>query len=281
MKQIDQFGPSGETIVDYAIYDAIACGFNKIIFVIRKNIENEFREVFLEKLSDKANVSYVFQELDSIPKELPVPVNREKPWGTGHAVMMAKDEISEPFAIVNADDFYGRGSLKLIHDHLSQLDNTKLSGTVVGYPLLNTLSDHGKVSRGICEIGSANELVAITERTDIYKTNEGIYYQENEVKYPLTGQETVSMNLMGFTSEVFTLIEKWFVDFYHESYKNLKSEFYIPSVLNSVIHSGGNVSVIPTNDQWFGVTYKEDKPIAQRKLTTLVNEGVYPKRLWS
>lgn len=282
LKQIDQFGPSGETIVDYAIYDAIQAGFTKVVFVIRKSIEEEFKEIFYDKISNKVEVQYVFQELNNIPEGLTVPGQREKPWGTGHAVLMAKKVINEPFAIVNADDFYGRKSLKLIHQHLRTLDNSELSGCLVGYPLKNTLSEHGRVSRGVCEIDDLGYLKSIIERTDIYQGGKsGAYYVENDRQYPLTGRETVSMNLMGFTSQVFNLMEEWFTEFYQQSSNDLKSEFYIPTVLNHVRKLNNTITALSTNDNWFGVTYKEDKVIAQKMLNSLVNQGEYPKNLWN
>ena len=283
LKQIDKFGPSGETIVDYAIYDAIQAGFSKVVFVIRQSIEDEFNEVFYPKISPRVEVKYVFQELENIPSGLAVPDNREKPWGTGHAVLMTKSEINEPFAIVNADDFYGRSALKMIYDHLSQIKNTELSGCLIGYTLKNTLSEHGRVSRGVCEIGDSDLLKSVVERTDIYTGGPtGVYYDERGNQNPLSGNETVSMNLMGFTSQVLDHIEKWFMEFYHQSSSDPKSEFYIPTVLNNVAKmNGAPISVLKTSDRWFGMTYKEDKPVAQRMLADLVKSGVYPENLWN
>ena len=281
LKQIDKFGPSGETIVDYTIYDAIQAGFKKVVFVIRKSIEDEFNEIYYDKISSKIEVKYVFQELENIPEGLTIPTNREKPWGTGHAVLMAKSEINEPFAIVNADDFYGRSSLEKIRRHLSTLDNSILTGCLVGYTLENTLSEHGRVSRGVCEIEESG-LKSIAERTDIYMGGQtGVYYNENGNQFPLTGKETVSMNLMGFTSQVFNLAEKWFTEFYKQSSRDLKSEFFIPTVLNNIRQlNQSKIAVLPTDDRWFGVTYKEDKAIAQAMLKGLVGRGEYPKNLW-
>ncbi len=282
LKQIDQFGPSGETIVDYAVYDAIEAGFEKIVFVIRRSIEEEFKEIFLTKLSDKVQVEYVFQELDVLPEGFTVPEGREKPWGTAHAVMTAASKINEPFAIVNADDFYGRASLKAIHDHLSSLDNSTLDACMVGFILENTLSDHGRVSRGICKVNEQGELEEIVERTHIFKKAEGgAYYEEDNKHVDLTGKEIVSMNLMGFTSQVFDMMEEKFVDFLKENYTELKAEYFIPSVLDNVRKQGVKVPVLTSTEQWFGVTYKEDKPIARENLLQLVKQGVYPENLWA
>ncbi|MEQ9286082.1 MAG: sugar phosphate nucleotidyltransferase [Cyclobacteriaceae bacterium] len=281
LKQMDKFGPSGETIVDYAIYDAMKAGFEKIIFVIRKSIEAEFKEIFVSKLEGKVQVEYVFQELDVLPQGFTVPVGREKPWGTAHAVLTAASRINEPFAIVNADDFYGRASLKTIYDHLRTLDNNELSACLVGFVLEKTLSEHGRVSRGICKVSEQGKLEEIVERTHIYKKEEGgAYYEEDDQKVDLTGKEIVSMNLMGFTSQVFNLMQDQFVDFLNNQGKELKSEYFIPSVLDNVRKNGVKVPVLVSTEQWFGVTYKDDKPIARRNLLKLVDEGVYPQNLW-
>jgi len=280
LKQIDEFGPSGETIVDYAVYDAIQAGFEKIVFVIRRNIEEEFKETFIKKLEGRVKLEYVFQELDVLPVGFEVPKGREKPWGTAHAVLTAASKIKEPFAIVNADDFYGRSSLKMICEHLANLDNDSLSACLVGFVLEKTLSDHGRVSRGICKVNDAGELEEIIERTHIYKKEVGAYYEEGGAKVELTGKESVSMNLMGFTSNVFGLMEEQFVEFLKNHGTELKSEYFIPAVLDHVRKQGVKVPVLTSNEQWFGVTYKEDKPIAKQNLLKLVEAGVYPEKLW-
>lgn len=282
LKQIDQFGPSGETIVDYAIYDAIQAGFKKIVFVIKKDIEEEFKEIFLHKLSGKVTVEYAFQELDHLPEGFDVPANREKPWGTAHAVLMAESKIDEPFAIVNADDFYGRTSLKLMHDHLKALDMKQLSACMVGFVLQNTLSDHGRVSRGICQVDSNGMLAEIIERTHIFKGSETPYYEEKGQRYTLSGNEVVSMNLMGFTPHIFELMKERFKEFLETNLitKDLKAEYFIPSVLNYAREGGVKVPVLHTKEMWFGVTYQKDKPIVKRKLDELIKMDVYPDHLW-
>jgi len=281
LKQIDQFGPNGETIVDYTIYDAIEAGFKKIIFVIRENIEKEFNEIFLKKLEDKVQVEYVFQELDVLPEGFKVPEGREKPWGTAHAVMAAAAKIQEPFAIVNADDFYGKKSLLVIHEYLSNLDDDQLNACLVGFRLDKTLSLHGRVSRGICQVNQDNELTEIVERTHIYsKLERGAYYVEDERQFDLEGDEIVSMNLMGFTSKVFDGMKKMFIEFLKEEGQELKSEFFIPSVLDAVRKSGVKVPVLTSSEKWFGVTYKDDKLVAKENLANLILLGQYPEKLW-
>ncbi len=282
LKQIDQFGPNGETIVDYALFDAIKAGFNKIVFVIRENIESEFKEIFLPNLSPHVEVDYVFQELEDLLPGWSVPEGREKPWGTAHAVWTCREKVKEPFAIVNADDFYGRSSLSLIYNHLCHLDNNVLNACLIGYSLENTLSDHGRVSRGICKVSENGFLQEIVEKTDIYKGNDtSAYYEESGNRYPLTGKETVSMNLMGFTSPVFDILEQGFIDFFHHNFYNLKAEYFIPGVLDDVRKRGVNVPVINSAETWFGVTYQEDKPIAQKAINRLIEQGIYNNRLWN
>ncbi len=279
LKQIDTFGPSGETIVDYTVYDALHVGFKKVVFIIRENLENDFKEKF-KGVIEQAEVHFVFQELNRLPNDLKVPEGRVKPWGTGHAILMAKPVVNEPFAIVNADDFYGRDALQSIYDELSGLDNSELQACMVAYQLKNTLSDHGSVSRGLCEITSNGDLKSITEKTAIYKGNGSPYYVEDNKSHPLTGDEPVSMNLMGFTSPVFDEIETAFMQFLNKSGTLPKAEFYIPTVLDNVRKSGIKVPVMVTNESWFGVTYKEDKQTAQAILQEMIEAETYPRRLW-
>lgn len=281
LKQMDSFGPSGETIVDYTVYDAIQAGFEKVVFVIRKDIEAPFKEKYIDNISRHADVHCVFQQLDSLPEGYAVPIGREKPWGTAHAVWMAESVVNEPFAMVNADDYYGRSSLKSAFDHLNEINNAEEAGLLVGYKLRNTLSEHGKVSRGICEVSEDGYLEKIVERTDIYKDGEAAYYLENDERHPLTADETVSMNLMGFSSKVFDNIAEGFDAFYKANIDNLKGEYYIPKVMDEMIKSGVKVPVLKTDDNWFGVTYQEDKPVVQEALSRLIEEGFYEKNLWN
>lgn len=281
LKQIDRFGPSGESIIDYSIYDAIRAGFGKVVFVIRRSIVEEFKELFFGKFSDKIKVDYALQELDMMPEGTEVPADRQKPWGTGHAVWVAADKIHEPFAVINADDYYGMESFQRIADFLT--GSSPREHCLIGYRLRNTLSEHGYVSRGVCDVSPEGLLQNVTERTHIYRTSDqAIVYQDQEGKeVALSGDETVSMNLMGFTPEVFPVFERCFTEFIHEHGRQPKKEFYLPAVVNELITTGeASVQVVPTPDHWFGVTYPEDKAIAQRKLQALVEQGVYPENLW-
>lgn len=280
LKQLDHFGPGGETIIDYTIYDAIKAGYGKAVFVIRKSIMADFQKAYVDKWEDKINIECVFQELDSLPAGMKVPEERVKPWGTAHAVWMAEKCVDAPFAIVNADDYYGRSSLKAMYDHLNKLDPATNQAVLVGYVLKNTLSEHGKVSRGICS-SQDGFLEKIVERTDIYKkAHEGAYYIENNKQHSLTGEELVSMNLMGFTPEVFKFIRDGFKEFFVLSKSDLKAEYYIPSVMQQMINQGVKVPLLKTNDSWFGVTYQEDKPDVRKKLSALIDKGFYPKNIW-
>ena len=283
LKQVDSFGPSGETIMDYSVYDAIRAGFGKIVFVIRRSIEEDFKQTILARFQDKIAVEYVFQELDKVPEGIEVPPQREKPWGTGHAVWVAKEKVHEPFAVINADDYYGAQSFRLVANYLSSLDNDSTDYCLLGYRLNNTLSDHGYVSRGVCRTDEDGYLQEVTERTRIYRNEEkSIVYEEDSQQVVLTGEETVSMNLMGFAPSAFPYFEEYFVDFMRNHSQELKSEFYLPFVMNEMIQRGiARVRVIPTPDQWFGVTYQEDKEVAQNKLRQLVAQGIYPERLWN
>lgn len=281
LKQIDQFGPSGETIIDYSIYDAIQAGFGKIVFVIRRNIEEEFKEVFFGKITDEIIIDYALQELDILPDGLKVPLGREKPWGTGHAVMVAEEKIQEPFAVINADDFYGKHSFNVVHDHLKGFSPTRLDACLVGFKLKNTVSEFGYVSRGICDVDEKNMLRGIVERTHIEKEENRYFYVEDDKKFDLTGEETVSMNLMGFSPAVFRYFREGFNRFMKENSQDLKKEFYLPSVLNEIVHTGAaEVRVLHTHEKWFGITYKEDKPMARKTLLEMVATGSYPEDLW-
>ncbi len=281
LKQIDTFGPSGETIVDYSVYDAIRAGFGKIVFVIRRNIEKEFKEVFSGKFSDDIIVDYVLQELDILPEGLSVPNGREKPWGTGHAVMVAEEKIQEPFAVINADDFYGQQSFQVVHDHLVGFSPDKLDACLVGFKLKNTVSEYGYVSRGICEVDDRHILNDIVERTHIEKEGNRYFLEEDGEVFNLTGEETVSMNLMGFSPAAFRYFREGFYRFMEENKDELKKEYFLPSVLNKIVHTeAAMVKVLHTPEKWFGITYKEDKPVAKETLLKLVEAGKYPENLW-
>lgn len=283
LKQIDPVGPSGETIIDYSIYDAIRAGYGKIVFIIRKSFEKEFKELFISKLKGLIEVEYVFQELENIPSDFKIPAEREKPWGTGHAVLMAKECINEPFTVINGDDFYGAGAFAKMSDYLSSLGpNQQNQFSLVGYQVGNTLSENGSVARGVCISDSDNNLVSVTERTNIQYTRGGIAYQEEDGTLVFLKPETpVSMNFWGFTPEYFKQTEKLFYEFLITRHQELKSEFYIPLAVDTMIkNQTAVVKVLKSTDKWFGVTYKEDKPIVKQKIADLVKVGLYPNKLF-
>ncbi|MDW7694924.1 sugar phosphate nucleotidyltransferase [Flammeovirgaceae bacterium SG7u.111] len=285
LKQMDGFGPNDEKIIDYSIYDAIQAGFGKIVFVIRRSFEDAFKEAFVNKLEDKIKIEVVFQELEDLPEGFALPEGREKPWGTGHAILAAAPVINEPFAVINADDFYGAGAYKIISDFLSNLEDTPESESycMVGYQLGNTLSEHGYVSRGICATDSQDNLQTIVERTQIQRGDDGVIFfkDENEQKHLLDDKDVASMNLMGFPKEAMAQFKKYFIEFLKENGTQLKAEFYLPWVVNMVIQTGhASVKVLNTDAKWFGVTYKEDKQEAVDKIKALVEAKVYPEKLW-
>jgi UTP-glucose-1-phosphate uridylyltransferase len=285
LKQMDQFGPSGETILEYAVYDAIQAGFGKIVFVIRKSIEDTFREHFDKKFAHKIQVEYVCQELDMLPEQVRVTPERVKPWGTGQAVWVAGAKIREPFAVINGDDFYGRQSFEVVASYLRSVDSQSDNYCLVGYKLSNTLSEHGYVSRGVCEIDQHGNMAGLAERTKIGRSSTGnaiVYVEDDGTEVPLTGNETVSMNLMGFTPTIFEHCRRLFTKFLQEQGGELKSEFYIPKVVNTLIQEGkAQMKVLSTSEKWFGVTYPADKPVVIEQLDRLAKDGIYPKDLWA
>ena len=284
LKQMDQVGPSGEAIIDYSIYDAIRAGFEKVTFIIRKNIEKEFREVFESKLKGAIETEFIFQELEMVPEGISFSSERVKPWGTAHAVWVAKDYIREPFVVINADDFYGAGSYQTIADYLMQDDIVNSSNYgMVGYQVQHTLSDFGSVTRGVCEASDDDFMKAVVERTEIVREGQQIYYIDmEEGKVSLSGDELVSMNFWGFTPSIFDHFEKAFTEFINENARKLKKELFIPKVVNDLVaRDVASVKILPSRDQWFGVTYREDKPVAVEHIRKLVEQGVYPDNLWS
>ena len=283
LKQIDTVGPSGEAIIDYSIYDAIRAGFEKVIFVIRKSIEKDFREVFGEKLKGKIETDYVFQELDMVPEGISYSPDRVKPWGTAHAIWVAKNFIREPFVAINADDFYGAGSYQAMADYLSgQTETENDRYCMMGYQIQHTLSDFGSVSRGVCDSRDNDFLKSVVERTEIARDKGKIYFlDENGEKVEMPGDELVSMNIWGFTPGLFEHIEAAFSDFIEEHASELKSELYMPSVVNDLVERNtASVKILPALDKWFGVTYKEDKPLAADYIKKLIEKGEYPDNLW-
>jgi len=281
LKQMDGVGPSGETIIDYSIYDAVRAGFGKVVFIIRRDIEADFREAFLKKLSGRIAVDYVFQELTDLPEGFRCPPDRIKPWGTAHAVLSAAPKVHEPFAVINADDFYGRSGFQTMADFLRNAGSTQYS--VVGYGLRGTLSEHGSVARGVCEVDASGYLSGIIERTQIETTPAGIFYRHADGRSTVLPEATVvSMNFWGFTPGFFDSARREFEHYLRENIHDPKAEMFIPLVVNALIKSGeATVKVLPTRDQWFGVTYKEDRPRVMAELEKLVAAGEYPRALWA
>jgi hypothetical protein len=280
LKQIDPVGPAGETIIDYSIYDAMRAGFGKLVFVIRHDIEQQFREVVGSRFEKRISVEYVFQELDKLPPGFSLPVGRTKPWGTTHAILMAEQILKEPFAAINADDFYGKNAYKVLADHLN-------SGTpdyaMVGFILKNTLSDHGSVARGVSRTDANNYLTSIVEMTKIERDGSGAKNTEADGKITkLAGDEPVSMNFWGFTPALFPQIKVAFESFLKKSGAELKSECYIPMTVGELVTAGqARVKVLRSPDSWFGVTYREDRPTVVESIRKLIAKGDYPEKLWS
>ena len=282
LKQMDAFGPSGETILDYSIYDAIREGFGKVVFVIRESFNQEFRAFFADKFDHKIEVDYVYQSLDNVPDQYSYNPDRTKPWGTAHAVWVAKDVIQGPFAVINADDFYGRDAYRILFDYFNRGDDAN-NYALVGYQLEKTLSDHGTVNRGVCSTHDDNTLDTIVETLKIgYDDNRKIYYNnEDSQKMFLSGDTPVSMNMWAFYPDYFDHCKAMFSKFLKSRGQEMKSEFFIPLLVDHLIKSDTKkVDVLQCTEEWFGVTYKEDKPFVMERLSTLINKGVYPERLW-
>lgn len=287
LKQMDPVGPSGETILDYSVYDAIQAGFDKVVFVIRHDFEEAFRKLAEEKYQGRIKVDFAFQDLTDLPNGRKPPEGREKPWGTGHAVRAARDVIDAPFAMINADDFYGRDPYVKLAGFLSQLSNSRTPAAVekicmAGYNLTQTLSENGSVARGICEVNSESKLITVVERTKIAQEAEGLFNTEADgSKLKLRGDEIVSMNFWGFTPALFTLMEEQFGEWLDANGNELKSEWYIPLVVNTLLNQKkATVDVLNVDARWFGVTYREDRPGTVAAIRKLVDEGVYPENLW-
>ena len=281
LKQIDGLGPSGETIMDYSVYDALRAGFGKVVFVIRKDFEEAFRKAVISKYADKVPCEVCFQSVDKVPEGCTYNLERTKPWGTNHAVLMAKGLINEPFAVINADDFYGRESFQVLADYLKSVEGTTGKYCMVGYRVANTLSENGSVSRGVCATDENGYLTDVVERTKIEKVGDKIIYTEDGVDTEISPNSPVSMNMWGFTPEYFEYVEKAFVEFLQARGQELKSEFYIPTLVNDMIRSGeATCKVLDTTSKWFGVTYAEDRPQVVMKINNLVKEGVYPEKLF-
>ena len=282
VKQIDAVGPSGEAILDYSVFDAVRAGFEDVVFIIRKDIEEDFRRVVGSRVEPHLPVRYVFQELNDLPVGFQAPQDRTKPWGTGHAVLRAAGTITRPFAVINADDFYGRAAFAAAADFLTAVDPGSSNYCIIGYQLGETLSSHGTVSRGVCKVADGM-LTGIEEHTKIGWNESRIVSTANEAEPVAFAPDTpVSMNFFGFTPVVFGQLEEHFRAFLQDSMDQPKSEFFIPKPLNQLIASGAaSCRVIEAGSEWFGVTYKEDKPRVQESIRMLVERGDYPKALWS
>jgi UTP-glucose-1-phosphate uridylyltransferase len=281
LKQLDGLGPNGETIMDYSIFDAIRGGFGKIVFVIRKDFEQDFREKIISKYENHIPVELVFQAIDDLPAGFTCPAERVKPWGTNHAVLMGKDVIKEPFAVINADDFYGKESFEVMAKFLLDVNGQEGKYCMAGYRVGNTLSEHGTVSRGVCATDKMGFLTDVVERTAIENKNGHVVYQDNGVDVEIPFETPVSMNMWGFTPEYFTYAEEAFKAFLTENSQELKAEFYIPTLVNDMIKSGkATCQVLDTTAKWFGVTYADDRQMVVDKIQALVDAGVYPNKLF-
>jgi hypothetical protein len=283
-KQTQSFGPSGETIMDYSIYDAIKAGFEKVVFIIREDFADNFKAIFEPKLAGKIKTDYVYQHLKAFVGDVEVPADRTKPWGTAHAVLCCKGKVNEPFAVINADDYYGTDSFVKAYDFLVHQCNEQ-TYSIIGYELKKTLSDFGSVSRGVCAVDTNSNLTDINERTSIFRNAQGVItYEDATGLHEVSEDSLVSMNFLCFAPGYIDFCEKKFTAFLGDenNLKNIKSEFFIPIVTGQFMKEGlGTVKVVPTSAQWFGVTYKEDAPHVQACINKLVADGLYPNNLWA
>ena len=281
LKQLDGLGPNGETIMDYSVFDAMRAGFGKVVFVIRKDFEEDFRRVVLSKYADHVPCEVCFQGIDNLPEGFTRNPERTKPWGTNHAVLMAKDLIHEPFMVINADDFYGKESFEVMAKFLLSVNGEQGKYCMAGYRVGNTLSEHGTVSRGVCATDKMGFLTDVVERTAIENKNGHVVYQDNGVDVEIPFETPVSMNMWGFTPEYFAYAEEAFKAFLTENAQELKAEFYIPTLVNDMIKSGkATCQVLDTTAKWFGVTYADDRQMVVDKIQALVDAGVYPNKLF-
>jgi hypothetical protein len=282
LKQIDPMGPSGETILDYSVFDALRAGFSKVVFIIRPDFEADFRNNVSSKFEHLVDVEYAFQTLDKLPSGWSIPVGREKPWGTTHAILCAADVVKENFAVINADDFYGQESYAVLNNELSSVDSFANTFSMVGFTLRNTLSDHGSVARGVCTTSENGLLTHIDEMTNLSREGSGaLYTRDDGSVLNLTGDEPVSMNMWGFTPRLFDHLDRVFQEFLRTSGTELKSECFIPLTVGQLItEKHVTCKVLRSNSTWFGVTYKEDKEIVQGSIAALVEKGKYPQSLW-
>jgi len=280
LKQLDAFGPNGETIIDYSVYDAIKAGFGKVVFIVRESFKAEIEEVFSKRFGDRIELKFVTQELDKVPAFFDLPESRQKPWGTAHAVLMGKEVINEPFGVINADDYYGVESYKTLADFL--MNDQSDDYAVVSYFLRNTLSEHGTVNRGVCSDDGTGNLSKIVECLKISKVEGGGSYDNEGVETFLPDETLVSMNMFGFKPSFFKYTSEQFADFLRQKGQEEKSEFFIPLVCDNLIKSGVlNVRLLSCDSEWFGVTYKEDKPHVVARIENLIERNVYPANLWA
>jgi len=280
IKQIQGFGPGGETLMDYSIYDALRSGFKKIVFIIRRDFANDFKEIFESRLKNRVDIEYVYQEMDSFTEGMPIPEERKKPWGTAHAVLCAMEVVKEPFAVINADDFYGLDAFKKAGNFLES-ECTADRYAILGYDLVQTLSEYGTVNRGVCEVNAEGNLSSIVERINIAVKDGKALCDDGLEPKELPLNASVSMNFWCFHPSIFDHTQKMFRQFLQENIDNSKAEFFIPIVADQFIKDGGTIKVIRTSVPWFGVTYKEDAPDVKKRLRQLIEEGVYSERLWS
>jgi len=280
LKQIDPITASGSFIIDFSVYDAVLCGFDKVVFVINEENLEIFRETIGKRFEDKVRVEYAFQDLNDLPEGFSLPEGRTKPWGTAHALMAARDKVNEPFAVINADDFYGRGAYKLLFEHLSKTEGNP-SFCMVGYRLHNTLTENGTVSRGVCKVSEDGKLIDVVERTKIYKDGDKAFFEEDGASTELDMDTVVSMNCWGFTPDVFDGVIAGFKEFLATPTDNpMKREYYLPFAVKELMDAGKCiVSVYSTEDSWYGVTYKEDKEPVKASIGKLISDGVYPETL--
>ena len=279
MKQMEGFGPEGETIMDYSIYDAIRAGFTKVVFIIRKDFADNFKAAFEPRLKGKVAIDYVYQELSAYTEGFTIPADRSKPWGTAHAVLCAQGIVTDPFAVINADDFYGRDAFEKAYQFLTQVANEK-TYSIIGYDLMKTLSDNGTVNRGVCEVDAKGNLTAIAERLNISYKDGKVTCDDDRQPKELPLATSVSMNFWCFHPSIFPYSQQLFHEFLSAHINTPKSEFFIPIVADQFIKDGGSIQVIPTSSQWFGVTYKEDAPEVRKSLHALIERGEYPVGLW-
>ena len=286
IKQLAPVGPGGEIIMDYSIYDAKEAGFNKVVFIIRHDLEKDFKEIIGDRIKKYIDVDYAFQELDDLPEGFTCPKDRTKPWGTGQALLSVKGLVNEPFIVINADDYYGKEGFKVVYDYMKnhmKENGEKLDLCMAGFVLKNKLSDNGGVTRGVCKADADNKLVDVTETFDI-ELKDGVLsaVDENKQKRDIDLNDIVSMNMWGLTPKFLDILEEGFPKFLKSMTNELKSEYLLPSVIDGAIKSGkASVEVLKSHDKWFGVTYKEDKELVVNSIRALVDKGVYPEKIFS